>query len=276
MNPGVTIGDFSRMTLLTVKTLRYYHRVGLLEPIEVNRETGFRYYTVEQVPTAQVIRRFRDLGMPVEQVKAVLNAPDVFTRNALITAHLDALQTQLAQTEAAVDSLRGLLEQPATPVPIEHRTVPATLAVAIRENVAQDSLGPWWTGAFDEIHSILAAHDIAPAGVDGGHYANELFEDERGEALVFVPVAVVPSELGRAETVVIPATELAVAIHDGAHDDVDLTYGALGTYVARHALGVDGPIREYYTVGRRDTADSGRWRTEIGWPIFQTAGPPRT
>lgn len=275
MTPGVTIGDFSRMTLLTVTTLRYYHRVGLLEPIDVNRDTGFRYYTVEQVPTAQVIRRFRDLGMPVEQVRAVLTAPDVSTRNALIAAHLDALQTQLVQTETAVDSLRNLLEQPATPIPIQHRAFPATLAVAIRETVAQNSLATWWTGAFDEIHTILESHDIAPAGVDGGLYANALFEDERGEALVFVPVAMAPAELGRAEMVVIPATELAVAIHDGAHDDVDLTYGALGTYVARHALGVDGPVREYYTVGRRDTVDSSLWRTEIGWPIFQTADPPR-
>jgi DNA-binding transcriptional MerR regulator len=276
MATGVTIGDFSRMTLLTVKTLRYYHRVGLLEPIEVNRETGFRYYRVEQVPTAQVIRRFRDLGMPVEQVRAVLTAPDLAARNALIATHLDALQTQLAQTVAAVDSLRNLVEQPATPCPIQHRSVPATLAVAIRETVTQESLATWWTAAFDELHAVLRAHDIEPAGVDGGLYANELFEDERGEALVFVPVDVAPADHGRVATTVVPATDLAIAIHDGAHDDVDLTYGALGTYVARHALGVAGPVREYYTVGRRDTSDTARWRTEIGWPTFQTTGPART
>src|SRR5450432_881415 len=98
MTPGVTIGDFSRMTLLSVKTLRYYHRVGLLEPIEVNQQTGFRYYTVEQIPTAQVIRRFRDLGMPVDEVRAVLAAPDLTSRNALVAAHLERLQTQLVQT----------------------------------------------------------------------------------------------------------------------------------------------------------------------------------
>ena len=40
--------------------------------------------------------------------------------------------------------------------------------------------------------------------------------------------------------------------------------------VARHALAVAGPIREYYLVGQHDTPDTARWRTEIGWPIFQT------
>jgi DNA-binding transcriptional MerR regulator len=276
MTPAVTIGDFSRMTHLSVKTLRYYHRVGLLEPTDVNPATGFRYYTVEQIPTAQVIRRFRDLGMPVEQVRAVLTAPDVSTRNALVAAHLDALQTQLAQTEAAVASLRNLLEQPTTPIPIEHRTYPDTLAVAIRDTVTQHTLPAWWTTAFDDLHNILESQNVRPVGCDGGLYANELFENEAGDALVFVPVAQAPAELGRAEVVVIPAAELAVAIHHGAHNDVDLTYGALGAHVARHALGVEGAVREYYAVGRRDIADPDTWHTEIGWPIFQTADPAAT
>jgi effector-binding domain-containing protein len=53
---------------------------------------------------------------------------------------------------------------------------------------------------------------------------------------------------------------------------VDRAYGALGTYVARHAIAVEGPIREYYLVGQRDSPDPSQWRTEIGWPIFMTGG----
>jgi effector-binding domain-containing protein len=56
--------------------------------------------------------------------------------------------------------------------------------------------------------------------------------------------------------------------HLRAHDDIDLSYGALASYVTEHALAVDGPIREYYLVTRQDTAS--QWRTEIGWPIFRT------
>ena len=63
-------------THMTVRTLRHYHQVGLLEPAEVDPHTGYRRYTTDQIPTAQVIRRFRDLGMPLEEVQAVLSAPD--------------------------------------------------------------------------------------------------------------------------------------------------------------------------------------------------------
>ena len=112
MKAGLTVGDFSRITHLSVKTLRHYHEVGLLEPATVNPSTGYRYYSGEQIPTAQVIRRLRDLEMPVGEVKAVLDAPDATARNALIAAHLGRLEAELAQTRAAVDSLRNLLRPP--------------------------------------------------------------------------------------------------------------------------------------------------------------------
>ena len=54
----------------------------------MNPDTGYRYYAGDQIPTAQVIRRLRDLEMPVAEVKAVLDAPDTAARNALIAAHL--------------------------------------------------------------------------------------------------------------------------------------------------------------------------------------------
>src|SRR5262252_2523149 len=112
------------MTHLSVKTLRHYHEVGLLEPAAVNPSTGYRYYSAEQVPTAQVIRRLRDLEMPVGEVKAVLGAPGAAARNVLIAAHLGRLEAELARTRGAVDSLRNLLRPPEGAPVIEHRSVP--------------------------------------------------------------------------------------------------------------------------------------------------------
>src|ERR1700745_3671607 len=110
MAAGLTVGGFFRPTHLSVKTLRHYHQVGLLEPAAVNPDTGYRYYSAYQIPTAQVIRRLRDLEMPVADIKPVLPAPEAPARNALIAAHLDRLEAELAQTRAAVESLRKLLQ----------------------------------------------------------------------------------------------------------------------------------------------------------------------
>ena len=115
MGPLVSIGDFARMTFVSVKALRHYHEVGLLPPAEIDPDTGYRRYELTQVPTAQVIRRLRELGMSLDDVRAVIEAPDVRARNAAIGAHLLRMEGELEQTRATVKSLRLLLDEKSPP-----------------------------------------------------------------------------------------------------------------------------------------------------------------
>jgi DNA-binding transcriptional MerR regulator/effector-binding domain-containing protein len=273
MPPSLAIGDFARATHLSVKTLRHYHGVGLLVPAEVDPGSGYRRYTLEQIPAAQVIRRFRALDMPLEKIAEVLGAPDLRARNDLIAAHLARMEEGLAQTHAAVASLRDLLQGPPAALLIEHRSEEAIQSAAICEVVDLDDLGLWFEGAIGELHATLAFQDVPISGPPGAVIANDFFSDERGEVTIFLPVAVPVRSVGRVTSANLPAVELATTVHAGSHADVDRTYGSLATYVSEHALGVDGPIRERYLVGRRDTRDEAKWRTEIGWPIFDTSTP---
>ena len=271
--PPLTVGDFARITHLSVKTLRHYHEVGLLEPATVNPDTGYRYYSPGQVPAAQVIRRLRALEMPVGQVKAVLAAPDAAARNELIAAHLGRLEDELAQTRAAVESLRNLLQPPAGAPDIVHRSVPATAAAGIRAVVDRADVLTWWQGALGELQASVRAQRLSAAGPPGGVYESTLFTDDHGEATVFVPVSGPVRSVGRVAPVTVPPAELAVISHHGPLADADLSYAALGSYATRHEISVDGPLREYYLRGLADTPDEAEWRTEIGWPIFRADRP---
>jgi len=261
------------MTHLSIKTLRYYHQVGLLEPAEVDPDTGYRHYGVDQLSTAQIIQRFRDLDMPIDEVKAVLAAPDIATRNALIATHLGRLEGELEQTRQAVQSLRNLLEPTHAPIFVEHRTLPATPAVGIQEVVDRSELLVWFAGALGELYATIAAQGVPPSGPSGGLFASELFHYERGEVTMFVPISGKMQTVGRVSPLVVPAAEVAVTVHDGSLANLSDTYGALGVYVSKHALGVVGPVREYYLVDARTTSDATQLRTELAWPIFQTAKP---
>ena len=274
MTSSLAIGDFSRATHLSVKTLRNYHRLGLLEPAQVDVETGYRRYTSDQIPTAQIIRRFRDLDMPLEEIAAVLKAPDVRTRNDLLAGHLGRLEIELAQTRAAVSSLRSLLQGPPPALDVTHRTEPSIQSAAISSVVDLEDLSTWFQGALGELYATVDAQRIGADGPPGAVIANEFFSDERGEITVFLPAAGSVRPVGRVAPTLLPGTELATIVHRGSHDDVDRSYGALASYVSQRALAVDGPIRERYLVGRHDTPNQTRWRTEIGWPIFDTADSP--
>jgi DNA-binding transcriptional MerR regulator len=272
MPSSLAIGDFSRATHLTIKTLRHYHRIGLLEPAHVDPATGHRRYGTDQIPAAQVIKRFRSLDMPLEEIHAVIATPDLAARNELIAGHLRRLEIKLARTQEAAASLRALLDPPAdaVPVAIEHRRMPATPAAAVSEVIDVKDADGWYQGALGELHALLAAQKVTPAGPDGAIYANGLFAHARGQATVFVPCQQPVRATGRVTGLVVPEVELALTTHTGGHSGVDIAYGALAAYVTDHALAVEGPIREYYLTGPHETADEDQWRTEIGWPIFHT------
>jgi DNA-binding transcriptional MerR regulator len=267
---SLSIGDFSRATHLTVKTLRHYQEAGLLEPAQIDPQTGYRRYTTEQIPVAQIIRRFRDLDMPLNSIRAVLSAPDVETRNQLIAEHLKHLESNLTRTQSAVASLRSLLEVPAPAANIRTRKVPQVTAAAISEVIRIEDALSWFSGALGELSAALTAQGVELAGPAGGMFSSELFSGARGDATMFIPCGEDARAVGRIAMVAVPAVELATIVHEGSHANIDLAYGSLATYVTRHTLGMDGPLREYYLVGPQDTPDASAWRTEIGWPIFRT------
>jgi DNA-binding transcriptional MerR regulator len=269
MPSSLAIGDFSRATHLTVKTLRHYHETGLLEPAQIDPQTGYRRYATEQIPVAQIIKRFRDLDMPLEEIRAVLSAPDVPARNDLIASHLKRLEIDLARTQTAVVSLRNLLEHPSAAVEIGRRRADEVTAAAISEVVEVKDALSWYLGALGELHAVLSAQGLNPTGPAGGIFSNAIFSHAHGEATVFFPCDGKVRSIGRVASRVVPTVELATLVHKGSHANIDLAYGSLATYVTSHALAVEGPLREYYLVGPQDTSDASAWRTEIGWPIFQ-------
>jgi len=269
--PALSIGDFSRATQLSVKMLRHYHQIGLLEPINIDRATGYRRYSTDQISTAQIIRRFRALEMPLDEIRTVISTTDIRHRNELINAHLTRLESQLAHTKRAVETLRELLEPgPAAEGRIGYRRVAATEALAISEVVDLSDALTWFQGALAELYATVTAQNARISGTAGGVFAAELIADERGLATVFVPFAGDIRRTGRLTELVVPAAELVTVVHAGSYHDFDLAYGALATHVAQHAIPVDGPIREYFLVGPQDTRDETAWRTEIGWPVFHT------
>jgi DNA-binding transcriptional MerR regulator len=253
--------------------LRHYQQVGLLDPARTDPSSGYRYYRAEQVAEARLIRRLRDLDLPVDEVRAVLAAPDDSSRNAVIAEHLERMSRQLEQVQETVDSLRRLLTGEGVDLPVSHRDEPATMVLAIRGRVDGDTAVTWWLESFTELHRLLRTADLTRTGPDGADFPIEFFTEGAAELVAFVPVEGVPalgqlSAAGGVEAMMRPAARYAVAVHEGPMVDLDGAYSAVGKAVVERAMSSDGPVVErYLPLGGQGADDLLAHHTEVCWPV---------
>ena len=268
----LSIGEFSRLTHVSVKALRHYHDLDLLCPARIDPDSGYRFYSTAQAPTAQLIRRFRDLDMPLDQVKVVLTATDPLVRDEVIADHLRSMERQLEQTRTAVSSLRQLLEGGAAPSPdVAFQTLTSASALVVSAQVAWGSeTGVWLRDTLADLRRELGSDADLRGGPDGALYSAEFFESHIGEVTAFIPLS---ASAGRVESQ-LPAGPVAVAMHRGSFNELDRTYTALGSFVAEQGLvsRTRTAIRENYLVSPYDTKDEHGLVTEVCWPVLSTRG----
>jgi len=273
-NPLLRIGEFSRASSLSVKTLRAYHESGLLVPAEIDPATGYRSYSVAQLTDAAVIRRLRELDLPLEAVRAVLVARDPVVTSKVLSEHGAVLEERLAAMHRAVDELYVALEAPASHTPVHRRAEPARTVLTFSMTVTEAE----WMGALDRARAVLVeAASGSGAVVDGtfGACYPTLVEDDAQEVIAFVPVAdadLLPARARAAGVRVdeLPAVDVAVLAHRGSYDDLADGYRRLGAWVASNAEAVDLPVRELYLVGPAQSDEPADWRTDICWPVRAT------
>ena len=105
------IGEFSKLMQVTVKTLRHYEQMGLLLPDEVDRWTGYRYYTIEQMQRLNAIRELKDMGFSLEEIKDLYDdeyhEPSISQINAKLTECNRQIRTLLRRRQQLIDTVNS-------------------------------------------------------------------------------------------------------------------------------------------------------------------------
>jgi DNA-binding transcriptional MerR regulator len=268
-----TIGEFSRLTHLPVKTLHHYHEVGVLVPAVVDPATGYRRYSPDQVDAAHLVRRLRDTRMPPAEIRAVL-AADEPGRTAGIAAHLDRLHRELTETATAVASLRALMEPAPPGSGVRIRDFPALDVLAVEGVVGRAEISAFCADAYPRLFAALGAAHAQPAGPGAALYPTGWFESDGGRVVTYLPIDAPPGPApSGVRRFTVPGGPHAVSLHLGPFDGLDVTYGRLGRHVLSEGLAAEGPIRENYLVTPADTTDPDQLRTEVCWPVTTSEEP---
>src|SRR5215813_12435778 len=120
-NRLLRIGDVARASWLSIKALRAYHEMGLLVPAEVDPHTGYRSYSGAQLIDAAIIRRLRQMDVPLESVRAVLDARDPAVTQKVLAEHAALLEGRLAALRRTIDDLYLAVDSPDGNTPVHRR-----------------------------------------------------------------------------------------------------------------------------------------------------------
>jgi effector-binding domain-containing protein len=268
------IGEFSKLSHVTVKTLRYYDQTGLLKPAEVDRWTSYRYYSADLLPRLNRILALKDLGLSLDQIARLLDedlSPDQI-RGMLRLKQVE-LQEQLEEEQARLARVEQRLRQ------IEQEETMSTQEVAVKNIPAQAVASvrdviPTYSDVgqlFGEVFAYLGRHRITPAGPPIGIYHDQEFREQDADVEVAVPVIGSIPEGDRLKERELPAVEeMACIIHQGSYETVGGTYGALMAWIEANGYRMVGPVREVYVRGPESGGDPSTYVTEIQLPVEKT------
>jgi DNA-binding transcriptional MerR regulator len=283
-DPLMPIGMFSRASLVSIKALRAYHDQGLLVPDSVDPHTGYRSYRVSQLGDAAIVKRLRDLDMPLRDVAEIIAARDPNVTHRVVAAHELVMRERLGNVARIVDALQEPLERPEFHTPVHVRAEPAVHALTFEGRVEAADYATFLDHAYTTLFAAVEMVGAAPIGSGSARYPASVDTDsEPVEAYIPIakPVPVPrPVQQTGVNLALVPSATCAVATHLGGYDAIGETYRRLGAWVARNATSASQPVREHYVVSTdpvtRTLLAPDQLRTEISWPIKDEPTPIAT
>lgn len=250
------IGDFSKICQVSIKALRHWDEIGLLKPAYLDRETRYRYYTIDQLATVSRIQAYRGMGLPLAEISRLLAdnlSPDEI--RALLHSKQAQIRQQIAQGEAMIALIELRIRQieedghfPQEDVIL--KALPSQRVATLRE----------CTPNLQSLVRLLVDAQAALTGcreqVSGslfGIFHDEGYDNEQIDIEVGFPVRAdfsgcIPLPDGREFTLShMPEIPLAASlVHHGAWHTLPQGYAHLGRWIDRSGCQIIGPGREVF------------------------------
>ena len=272
------IRDFARLAEVSMTTLRYYDEIGLLKPIHVDPETGYRFYTMDQLPYLHRILAFKELGLGLTQIIEILDEGIssealqgmLRLRQAQLQQHIQAEQEQLVRIEARLRSLEQGSCLPTYEVVLKAAR-PIT-GVSLHLTTTDLAYQAHWTSAID---AMLKRYGVTPTDHLLVLHAGSEDEHTPDSVEFVVPVdcrdadTLITRSEGRLTRCTLPAFPcMASTLHHGHPSLAVQAYQALGTWMEHNGYAIVGPRRKI-RLRREENLDDAL--TEIQFPVEKVA-----
>ena len=266
------IGDFSRLTQVSVRMLRYYDELDLLKPVRVDQSSGYRYYSADQLGRLNRILALRDLGLSLEQIATLLNqdlTPEQL--RGMLKLKRSELQRELVEGQAQLDRIEKWLQQEEVLMPaydvVTKKLEPITVAEARGLAPDYERLGPTLDKLFDAVMTFISQQNAKSTTPGITLYYDEGFRDKDWHVGACMGISGKVQDNEQIKVITLPGYDLvASVVHHGPFSSMGDAYKALLEWIGNNNYTIIGPGREINVAYERGGEQS-QFVTEIQYPI---------
>ncbi|MGB1249826.1 MAG: MerR family transcriptional regulator [Candidatus Promineifilaceae bacterium] len=275
MTANLKISEFSRLGSVSVKTLRYYDEIGLLQPAAVDQWTKYRYYDAAQIMRLRRIMMFKQMGFALAEIGRILDdGLDNDKLLSLVRLRRTDVQQQLGQLEQRLGDLNHWIEQlqqenNMSNYEMQVKEVSPILVAMIRATAPTQADLP---AMFNQSFGQTWAH-VGQQGAAAGSTSISIYYDEEWTGRDIQVGAAVPlsREIAATDAIAVtslPAAMMATTTHVGPFRFLSQAFDALAQWLSAEGYKIVGPCREIYLSGNPQ-GDQSDCVTEVQFPVMK-------
>lgn len=259
------IGEFSKLSHLTVKALRFYERKGILIPKKVDEQTGYRFYETSQLKEAARIKSYRQLGLTIEEIQAINKGTNL---KEVLISKAKFLQNQKEKIEACLLIINHILDDNEMQYQVIEKMIPETIVYYSEVRVK----------SYSDMMKIIPSlkkecRELNPhvKCTRPPYEFCEYLDNEHKETDILIRHNEALESMGKESVRIkfkkIPATRVLSLFYKEAYDEIGEAYSFLMKYIEDSGCQVSGRSRECYIDGIWNKESVDEWLTEIQIPI---------
>lgn len=262
-----TVGEFSKICQVSVKTLHHYDRIGLLKPIKVDPDTGYRYYNSQQMQQMLLIQRLKRYGFSLEEIRELLTCTKERAFCLKLLRQRELLKQQVKDTQQAIRELSAHLQNLERTgdrmgyqkeYEILVTETPARAVLACRQKMGVEEFGKYYSTLYERVPK----EKVTPNGLVGAVYYDEEFDPECSDIELIVGIR----EKEKADRVMDGAL-CAMTVHKGSYSSLGDAYAALVAWIRGNGYECNGAPYDVYVKTGFDSLPMEDWETEVYFPV---------
>ena len=263
----LSMGAFSKLSKVTTSTLRYYDEIGLLKPIQVNSDTGYRYYHVTQLETLLLINKLKSYDFSLEEITQIIIRPeDTNLLFSTLKSKLPEIQNKLSHYQYLSTRLTADIENMKRGVPImayldrfEVKLVQteAKNILSIRQKTNPHNFGIY----LGKLYEMILTQKLTTLGAPIAIYHDEEASNEDYDIEIAIPIKETTEQ-----TRTLTSLFCATLSLQGPYTELPSAYAKLKQWIDNEGYEVIAPPFEIYTTDPHQT-DPENYITEVYFPV---------